>query len=137
MAARIRKTHQDEVRAKHYVYELFDADGTIMYVGKGSGRRFDVQKKKYCLDGRIVQWFGTEAKAYSAEISHIAKVCPPLNKVKGGNGCRTAKTRIPKWQAVIEAIGTRIYAARLLLAFGVADKSKIDEIRQVAYGCRC
>lgn len=117
-----------------YVYELFTADG-VQYVGKGSGRRLDVQKKKFSMDGRNVSEFGKERDAYAFEVQHIASVKPPMNRCKGGNGCTVQKKREVKtaFERLYERIGSRAMAARLVLAYGPLS-SKTDAIREIAYG---
>jgi hypothetical protein len=143
MAARMRKTHQDDVR--FYVY-AFDDDAGCVYVGKGSGRRFNVQTNRFagCV-GRIIDYFQTERAAYEAEKRYIAKLKPALNVHPGGNGCRVKiagkSRRKDFWARNFEKIGSQRYAALLLLAAeqskpGIVDPSKIDAIRQVAHGCR-
>lgn len=137
MAARLRKTHQDDVSKKFYVYELVDDQGKVAYVGKGSGRRLIVQKAKHLMDGRVVASFAVEADAYAYEVKHIAKMVPYLNKCKGGNGCTVTVKRVVKqpWERLMQKIGTQAYAARLLLAFGAPDPSIVGELRKVAaYG---
>lgn len=102
---------------KHYVYEL-QQDGITHYVGKGSGRRLAVQERRFGMSGRIVKNFDSAAQAYKFEKSHIAAVNPVLNKCAGGNGGRNKRvSRTPKdWLRIVE-VGTRVYAARLLLEF--------------------
>jgi hypothetical protein len=137
MAARILKPrHQDDIRHKFYVYRLNDENGKTLYVGKGSGARLNRQKSKFSLQGEVVCSFKSEAKAYQREKELISLLSPKLNKYPGGNGSKAAKTRLPKWVAEIESVGTKTFAARLLLSFGLCHPSKLDDIRQVAYGYR-
>jgi hypothetical protein len=122
-----------------YVYELFDDNGAVQYVGKGSKRRLLTQQKRFNLHGRVVQHFDCETKAYKAEMAHIAKMQPALNKCKGGNGNRakpvkTVWERKCAWQREIERIGTRAMAARILLSKGVVEPSKLEMVRRIAYG---
>ncbi len=124
--------------ARFYVYRFDDAGGCV-YVGKGSGRRFNVQQRKFACDGRIVEWFKTESKAYEAERRLIAQLMPRLNVHAGGNGSRATRrvNRRPSWQIAIERMGTRKYAARILLACersvpGILKASDLDQIRMVA-----
>ena len=120
---------------RFYVYELIDASGVVQYVGKGSGRRLDVQKRKFALDGRIVRSFDREAKAYAFEVAHIAAAKPIQNICKGGNGSTATKTRFVKdvFYRLYDQIGSRALAARLVLAYGPPE-SKTDAIRAIAYG---
>lgn len=143
MAARIRRPHQDEVRAKYrfYVYEIRDQFGNVLYVGKGSGRRMFVSAKAHGGEAIDVAWFVSEKDAYHYEVIRIRESNPSNNKHVGGNGARArapSKTnRKTKFERTIDAIGTRAYAARLWLACaksGLCDLSKLELVRQVAYG---
>lgn len=123
-----------------YVYELSSNDGLVKYIGKGSGRRLEVQKRKFNLNGVEVARFKRECDAYSYEVERISWVNPELNKCKGGNGntvAKKAQPRLSAWEKAVNAIGTRAYAARLWLAYAPAylrDKSTVDKIRLAAYG---
>jgi hypothetical protein len=127
---------------RFYVYELSSSDGIVQYVGKGSGGRLAAQIKSIGFHGREIARFKKEADAYAYEIERIAQVEPLLNKCKGGNGNRAAAPkRVVKtsWEKEYERIGSRVMAARLWLAAAtasphMADISKVDEIRRVAYG---
>jgi hypothetical protein len=122
--------------SQFYVYELSNEDG-IQYVGKGSGRRLKNQERRFGLSGRIVAEFAKEPDAYAFEVSRIAELNPPLNKCKGGNGSRAIQKRHRKtaWEMTFERIGSRRYAALLLLHFSrLLDPSKVDQIRRVAHG---
>jgi hypothetical protein len=138
MAARLNKLHSEEVR--FYVYDILDALGNVIYVGKGSGYRAKVScAARGGKSFSIVDRFTKEAEAYSFEVSRIAELKPLLNIAKGGNGSKATKTRTAKdkWQKTFELTGSRAYAARLWLAFARpdnADLSKVDAIRAVAYG---
>ena len=126
---------------KFYVYAIKDEEGAIVYIGKGSGRRFEVQKKNFKLFGEILETFASERLAYAKEVELISLHKPSLNKCKGGNGCTVTKKRLVKqdYEKLIERIGSRAYAARLLLSYNkmnpkVIDQSKVDLFREVAYG---
>lgn len=127
--------------ARFYVYQITDGD-EIVYIGKGSGNRIKVQERAFRGTGSILERFESEAAAYSAERKFIASRRPSLNRHPGGNGSRarlTRKARKDKWEKCYDQIGPRRYSARLLLACeqsrpGIIDPSKIDVIRQVAYG---
>lgn len=146
MAARkMTLTHQEDVRRtmwRFYVYEMIADDGSVVYVGKGSGRRLDVQRRKLKLRGREVARFKRENDAYAFEVARIAECKPALNKCAGGNGSVVVKRRDrkSKWQLVFECLGSRRYAARLMLAYDLRPfnipQSKIDLLRQVANGPR-
>ena len=126
---------------KFYVYAIKNEQGSIVYIGKGSGRRFEVQKKNFKLSGEILETFATEKLAYAKEVEFISLHKPSLNKCKGGNGCTATKKRIVKqdYEKLIERIGSRACAARLLLSYNkvnpsLIDQSKVDLFRKVAYG---
>lgn len=146
MAGRpMNKLHQADVR--FYVYDVLDADGVTIYVGKGSGRRAHVScRERGGCEFKIIERFANECAAYAKEVARISEIKPALNIAAGGNGSRAIKRRIvrDKWQRTFDAIGSRKYAARLLLACVAAsakagiqypgDLSKVDAIREVAYG---
>jgi hypothetical protein len=124
---------------RFYVYELVSADGAVQYVGKGSGTRLRAQMRNFGLFGYEVARFKRESDAYAFEREHIADVQPVLNRCAGGNGSRATPARKPvkaAWEKEMDRIGTRCYAARLLLRFAshLVDPSKLDAIRQVAHG---
>ena len=126
---------------KFYVYAIKNEEGSIVYIGKGSGRRFEVQKKNFELSGEILETFASEKLAYEKEVEFISLHKPSLNTCKGGNGCTATKRRIGKqdYEKLIERIGSRACAARLLLSYNkvnpkMIDQSKVDLFREVAYG---
>lgn len=133
------------VDARFYVYQFTDDDGPV-YIGKGSGNRFKAQSSRFGCPGEIIERFKSEKAAYAAEVRYIAARKPRLNRHKGGTGSRAVKRReppMPKYMrrdyAIMEALGTRVYCARLLLNCerskpGIVEPSKLDAIRQVAYG---
>jgi hypothetical protein len=123
---------------RFFVYALTEGD-RVVYVGKGSGRRLQAQRRKHGCEGHEVARFKREADAYAHEIRLIAELSPERNKHPGGSGSRVVncKPATPVWVREIERIGSRVYAARLLLRFAhVVDPSKVDAIRRVAYGAR-
>jgi len=125
---------------RFYVYRLIAHCGAVVYVGKGSGSRLATQKRRHGLDGCEVARFKREADAYAFERQQIAELQPALNRCAGGNG-GISKPKRPNWLFVMEKIGTRAYAARLLLAVWrskpeLLDASKLDLIRLVAHGAR-
>lgn len=120
---------------RFYVYELTDANG-VAYVGKGSGRRLAAQKRTHGLSGCEVARFKRESDALAFERARIAECQPRLNRHPGGNGNRATHRRPLAWEREMSRIGTRAYAARVLLRLArhLIDPSKLDEIRQVAHG---
>lgn len=126
---------------RFYVYEVLGALGEVLYVGKGSGNRKTVSLRQ--RSGSAVQEvarFKREFDAYFYERQRIAESRPALNKSPGGNGSLATPKRaerLPSWVKDIERIGSRCYAARLVLFYaprlGIA-LSEIDNIRRVAYG---
>lgn len=127
---------------RFYVYTFSDEGGTV-YVGKGSGKRFAHQCRRFFpAHGEIVERFSCEDRAYRAERKYIADMNPRVNVHPGGNGSRTTpqrKERMGKFEKLIGKIGTRAYAARILLAVAkvrpdLVCASKVEDIRLVAYG---
>jgi hypothetical protein len=131
---------------RYYVYELTDAQGVVQYVGKGSGTRLRAQIRNFRLLGHEVARFKRESDAYAYERQRIAEVKPLLNKCAGGNGSRATPVRAPRktaWEKEVDRVGSRVYAARLLLSFrnginSLVSKVEMDwaAIEAVAYGSR-
>lgn len=126
---------------KFYVYELYDKLGALQYVGKGSNNRLARQIKIRELDGHEVARFKRESDAYAYEKQRIAEHKPVLNKCVGGNGCRSTIKRERNTKDVltelIKEIGSRRVSAIMWLMYAPAsmrDASKVDKIREVAYG---
>lgn len=131
-----------------YVYEVMDADGAVIYVGKGSGNRKNVSlRERGGSSVREFCRFKRERDAYDAEVERIAEIRPTNNKCQGGNGSKAVvsrKTRDPNWVKEISDFGTRKYAARLWLAchescrlHGIVfagNASNVDKIRRVLHG---
>lgn len=134
MAARTVKIRHDE-EGRFYVYKLMGDGGTVLYVGKGSGRRLQVQMSKRQCHGEIIARFKSERDAYAYEVLAIAELKPELNRHKGGNGCRAVRRveRKPKWLKEMDAIGTRAYGARLLLKFTRPNPTKRLVLEAIAY----
>lgn len=130
-----------------YVYRIFDVCETV-YVGKGSGRRLDAQKRRFNLDGEVIERDLSDDDAFARERHWIKALMPSANISPGGNGGRTVarrKLRLDKSFAEIERVGRRRYAARFLLTrlnesncvrHGVS-KVEIDRLREVANGPWC
>jgi hypothetical protein len=127
---------------RFYVYELTAEDGSIAYVGKGSGCRLASQRYRYKLSGREVARFHTEQHAYDFEREHIKEQSPNLNKHPGGNGSLAIPKKAPRvrktqWEKEFERLGSRRFAARLCLIhaprLGIP-LSNIDSLRLIAYG---
>ena len=67
-----------------YVYEWFNIETQkVIYVGKGTGRRYKVRKhnrmfddyiKRFPVDSRIVERFATEEEAFKFEYEYIFKL---------------------------------------------------------------
>lgn len=132
-----------------YVYAVKDGE-SIVYIGKGTGRRLKVSARKHGGTAEILQRFASEDKAFAYERKMIAAHSPTNNRCAGGNGGRAQPRkpkRIPAWWrkqiAEIERVGSRVYSARFLVdrmdernceQWGV---SKVDlfRLREVAYGC--
>lgn len=124
-----------------YVYAFYRGE-TVVYVGKGSGRRLHNQERRFGSKGVILKEFKSEKAAYNYEASLIQEMKPELNRAAGGGGAITRrKAKLPAWyiteQAQIEKLGSRKYTALKLLALGVGriiEASKLEDIRRVAYG---
>lgn len=71
-----------------YVYRILGEQGETVYIGKGTGRRLQQQKRRFQADGEVLRWCRTEDSAYRCERELIAHYNPPLNKSPGGNGSR-------------------------------------------------
>ena len=136
-----------QTQHRFYIYDILSHDGSVIYVGKGSGRRHLVSKaQRGGAASRIVEWFASEAKAYAAEVARIALIRPVMNLHKGGNGSKATKraARKDRWEKTLSLIGSRKYAALLVLAAVRSiknnglnidfDCSKVEAIREVAYG---
>lgn len=124
---------------RFYVYRLIDASGAVCYIGKGSANRLRSQCKSRRLVGEEIARFRREKDAYAFERAQIADLKPSLNAHPGGNGSRAQPVFEPKWVREIDKVGTRRYAARVLLALAadLINPSEIEGIRQVAHGPRC
>jgi hypothetical protein len=66
-----------------YVYRILGEMGETVYIGKGTGRRLEVQKRRFMSDGEIMRSFNKEDLAFRFEAKMIAKHKPPLNVVAG------------------------------------------------------
>lgn len=126
---------------RYYVY-MFSENGEVVYVGKGTGRRFHNQAKRFKCSGEIVRWFASERAAYNFEARLIKKLCPRENIAAGGGGAvSSAKSALPVWfrkeLRKIEELGSRRYLALELLKLDlsiVLPLSKVEQIRRVAHG---
>lgn len=130
-----------------YVYRIFDGDVTV-YVGKGSGRRLHNQKRRFGLDGSIIEKCRSDNHAFEREVHWIKRLKPTDNRLPGGNGGRCspkARPRLSKDFREIERVGPRRFAARFLLTrlderncdqYGVS-KVGLSRLREVANGPRC
>lgn len=130
---------------RFYVYEIYRGL-ECLYIGKGSKYRLTSQINKFKAEGREIARFKDEEDAYSFEREMIAERSPLYNIHPGGNGCRVKKKkktyyRRTKEEMEMERIGTRKYAAIMLLKKGEANLlklgvsfSSLDKIRQVANG---
>lgn len=137
MAARVNRIrHDDETRP--YVYCLKDGEA-VCYVGKGTGRRLEVQKRKHRLDGVVLERCKNETEAFKRERHYIQVFRPFLNRCAGGNGGRRKKRGMSRsnYYAVIEGLGSRVFSARLLLAVAKVAPHLVtiplEELRRIAY----
>ena len=124
-----------------YVYAFYNGE-TVIYIGKGCGRRIHNQERRFGSKGVILKEFKSEKAAYNYEAKLIREMKPEFNKAAGGGGAISRrKDRLPAWYIAelkqIEALGSRKYTALKLLALGVGrviEASKLEDIRRVAYG---
>lgn len=100
-----------------YIYAIMDGP-TVLYVGKGSGRRKHQSAKKHNGTPVILEEFDDEAKAYKSEVSWISELRPQNNRNRGGGGNVARPVKRSKYSARLEAemkemmrIGTQRYAA--------------------------
>ena len=127
---------------KWYVYQFFAADGVCVYVGKGSNDRFKRQSKRFKgFSGAITAYFESERDAFDHERALIIDLSPSFNKammpVKPKPWLYMLLPEDKDFYAWCAILGTRAMAARVLLSFRkYVDPSKLDAIRQVAYGYR-
>jgi hypothetical protein len=155
MAARGRSAGK-----KFYVY-LVSFDGVPLYVGKGADRRMHASARKHGGKAEVLEWCENETHAFERERHWITELQPTENRCPGGNGGRSGPTPLVplKYRGVIseremrkltkeheaferefDEVGPRRMSARMLLRFdlrGYVDPSKVEAIRQVAYGPRC
>ena len=109
---------------KWYVYQFFHGEDCI-YVGKGSGKRFNVQKRRFeGFVGRITAYFMNEVDCLSHETTLIKTIAPAFNKAQ------MPKQSSPWMYSLLpqsskddrefyiwcNAIGTRAMAARVILS---------------------
>lgn len=128
-----------------YVYAL-TKDGQILYIGKGTSRRLAQQRRNFGLDGHELAWFKTEQDAYAFERIAISEYQPWLNRHPGGNGSWAIPKPVPKIHKdadtrLMERIGTRAFAARILLSCkdkGLVTMDERSEIifQAIGYGVR-
>ena len=82
---------------RFYVYVLTDEANSVIYVGKGSGWRLSVQRRRYRCSGHEIARFKRENDAYAFEREQISELSPRLNRHPGGNGSRvTPQKRYPR-----------------------------------------
>ena len=111
-----------------YVYQIFDNDNVI-YIGKGTNNRVNASLRERCgTHFEIVKRFEHEHKAFEYERSLIATHNNLKNKNKGGFGGCVLKG--DKDTRLMQEIGTRAFAARMLLNYYLTFKalaSKVDK----------
>ena len=122
---------------RFYVYRIYDDVGETLYIGKGSGGRLTAQKKRFSANGEVLSWYRREKDAYAAEIRTIAEIKPRLNQHRGGNGSRAQKIvyRRSAEELEMERIGTRVYAARVLMRKGREALSRYLSTAQIDAIC--
>lgn len=124
------KTESDDLYIRpFYVYEIYDENKKVIYVGKGIKRRAAISmRQRNGASYAIVKRFESESSAFEYEAKLIEKYDGLLNKIKGGYGGSVLKG--DKETRLMKEIGTRAYAARMLLRYYLAFKalsSKVDE----------
>jgi hypothetical protein len=134
-----------------YVYRIFDGVETV-YVGTGTGRRIDAQKRRFGCDGEIIARDLNDDDAFKAERRWIAELMPTQNVHPGGNGgrCRPkpktkAEREFAAFERKLHEEGPRRHVARFLLRkidetncekVGVS-KVDVSRLREVANGGWC
>lgn len=128
MAASQTKS-KSEIIYPFYVYEILNENGLVIYVGKGFKNRVKTSlKERKGFSFKIVKRFKFEHQAFEYEVKHIAKYNNLLNANKGGFGGCVLKG--DKETRLMQEIGTRAYAARMLLKYYLTFKalaSKVDK----------
>lgn len=106
---------------KYYVYQFFLGDKCV-YVGKGSGSRFNCQCRRFReYRGQIVAYFMDEQSALTYERALILELMPQLNKALMPESpkpwlVRLVPERSEDIGAWISAIGSRQVAGRIILS---------------------
>ena len=137
MAARDRRS---------YVYIIRDGH-SVLYVGKGTGRRAKESARKHGGEAVIAEWFDDESKAFARERELIAELLPLNNISPGGNGGRSKpkaespearrnRKEFERFEREYHEVGPRRYVARFLLSrfANQIAPSKLEMVRQVAHG---
>jgi hypothetical protein len=73
-------------RGPFYVYHILGDDGSIVYVGCGSGLRLEHSKWRLKGKGKIVAGFDDRAQALAYEREQIRLLNPPANILGKDNG---------------------------------------------------
>lgn len=124
--------------ARFYVYVIGPLDAPL-YVGKGSGRRLEAQKRRFKADGHEIARFFKEKDAYAFERVAIAENSPALNQNMGGGGSRATpvrQEREPKgydrqWSA--RFLDLNWEKLRPFMSVEAASWSNLHRIRDAAY----
>lgn len=126
-----------------YVYAVMDRDA-VVYVGKGTGRRYKESARRHGGEGKILERFDCEDKAFARERELINEWQPALNVSTGGTGGRVKPKPISsemkralreqeREQREMREVGLRRYIARWLLGKdlgAVLPASEVAGIRQ-------
>jgi len=136
MAASIRKIRHDD-ETPFYVYVIVE-NGLPIYVGKGSGKRFKVQCRKFGCNGYIAERYRSGIAAYRGEIKLIKELRPELNRHSGGNGGRSQKIA-KKYKPEPPQSELRKIAAKLILEHqwkvpGLIAPENLAKIHSIALG---
>ena len=113
-----------------YVYRV-NVNGSLAYVGKGSGTRYLKSAERLNGIGGVIKYFARETAAYSFEKKLVAELQPWANKVAGGGGSdskyRPSDAAIEaKWEREAYERASSGHPIDILIAFAWA-RTRYDE----------
>lgn len=123
-------------RRKFYLYRFMRGD-VVVYIGKGSGKRFDVQRRRFKgCHGEVFACMFSEEAAIAEEAHLIALHKPEFNATHAGRQAEPWKiTLLPvndrhdrEFYRWCDILGTRAMAARILVKKGINVKDIISRV---------